>query len=71
MEISYPSCFIGSTAIQDIPVQCANVDKGCEWEGTVGTLKEHLTKCRSTGNSLRLSGGKTLHYSMVRPVESL
>ena len=23
-------------------MKCANVDRGCEWEGTVGTLEEHL-----------------------------
>ena len=27
---------------------CNNVERGCGWEGTVGTLEDHMTKCDST-----------------------
>jgi hypothetical protein len=29
-------------------VRCFNVDRGCEWKGTVSTLEEHLTTCEFT-----------------------
>ena len=28
-------------------MKCDNVERGCEWEGTVGTLEEHVTKCKT------------------------
>ena len=34
--------------IQAIDVWCNNVERGCDWEGTVGTLKDHVTKCDFT-----------------------
>ena len=29
-------------------VKCDNVERGCEWEGTVGTLEEHVDTCDFT-----------------------
>ena len=29
-------------------MRCDNVDKGCTWTGTVGTLKNHVDKCQYT-----------------------
>ena len=39
---------IGRRDIQALAVKCANVEGGCEWSGTVGTLEEHLAKCKFT-----------------------
>ena len=35
----------GKRAIQSLHVRCTNVDKGCEWEGTVETLEKHMATC--------------------------
>ena len=37
---------IGKRAIQNLPVKCENVDKKCDWVGTVGTLEEHAAECK-------------------------
>lgn len=29
-----------------IGINCTNLDGGCEWEGTVGTLEEHVATCK-------------------------
>ena len=29
-------------------MKCDNVEKGCEWEGSVGTLEEHVDTCGFT-----------------------
>ena len=29
-------------------MKCDNVERGCEWEGTVGTLEEHIAVCQFT-----------------------
>ena len=29
-------------------MRCDNVDRGCKWTGTVGTVKDHVDKCRYT-----------------------
>ena len=29
-------------------MKCDNVERGCEWEGTVGTLEEHVAVCQFT-----------------------
>ena len=31
--------------IQDLLVKCVNVRKGCDWQGTVGTLEKHQFQC--------------------------
>ena len=36
---------LGHRDIQALGVRCSNVDSGCGWEGTVGTLQDHVTKC--------------------------
>ena len=39
------SFLIGQKTIQAVLVKCANVDRGCEWEGAFGTLEEHVATC--------------------------
>ena len=39
---------VGKRNIRDLPVKCDNVERGCEWEGTVGTLDEHVAVCKFT-----------------------
>ena len=34
--------------IRAIPVKCDNLERGCDWLGTVGDLEDHLTKCGSS-----------------------
>ncbi len=34
--------------IQDLAVRCQNVPRSCTWEGTVGTLEEHVATCEFT-----------------------
>ena len=36
---------VGSQEIQELPVKCNNVERGCNWKGTIGTLKQHIDKC--------------------------
>ena len=38
----------GKRDIQALQVKCRNVDRECEWEGTVGTLEEHVALCDFT-----------------------
>ena len=37
---------VGRRAIQNLAVKCENVDMKCGWVGTVGTLEEHVAKCK-------------------------
>ena len=39
---------VGKRCIRALPVKCNNVERGCEWEGTVGTLDEHVAVCKFT-----------------------
>ena len=39
---------IGKRAIRALRVKCDNVKRKCEWEGTVGTLNEHVAVCKFT-----------------------
>ena len=39
---------VGKRNIRALPVKCDNVERGCEWEGTVGTLDEHVAVCKFT-----------------------
>ena len=34
--------------IRALPVKCDNLERGCDWLGTVGDLEDHLTKCGSS-----------------------
>ena len=47
-------------------MKCENVNTGCDWEGTVGTLKEHATKCAfalfSCPNKCEDDGGEVQHF---------
>jgi hypothetical protein len=35
----------GKREIKALRVKCSNEERGCEWVGTVGTLKEHVVTC--------------------------
>ena len=35
----------GAQEIRDLPVRCNNFDKGCGWQGSVGTLDKHMATC--------------------------
>ncbi len=39
---------LGRKEIRDLPVKCDNMERGCQWEGTVGTLEEHVNGCQFT-----------------------
>ena len=40
----------GKTAILELSVKCINVEKGCEWEGTVAALEDlHIAECKFAG----------------------
>lgn len=36
---------IGRREIKALQVKCNNAERSCEWNGTVGTVKEHLSTC--------------------------
>jgi hypothetical protein len=38
----------GKREIEALPVYCSNVERGCEWVGTIGTLEEHVATCGFT-----------------------
>ena len=38
----------GKREIKNLPVKCDNVERGCEWEGIIGTLDEHVAVCKFT-----------------------
>ena len=38
-------CSVGSQEIRELRVMCNNVDNGCPWEGTVGTIAGHIKTC--------------------------
>ena len=38
----------GKRDIVQLKVKCDNVKRGCTWVGTVGTLEEHVAKCKFT-----------------------
>ena len=35
---------VGSQEIQELPVKCNNMERGCNWKGSVGTLNPFTTK---------------------------
>ncbi len=39
---------LGRREIRELPVKCDNMEKGCQWVGTVGTLEEHVGVCQFT-----------------------
>ena len=39
---------IGMRDIRALPVKCDNVERGCQKEGTLGTLEEHKAVCLFT-----------------------
>ena len=36
---------LGKRSIQALAVKCANMEKGCEWRGTIDTVETHITTC--------------------------
>ena len=39
---------LGLREIRAIPIKCDNLERGCDWLGTVGDLEDHLTECESS-----------------------
>ena len=39
------SLLLGNRAIKALGVKCNNHLNGCHWQGTIGTLDQHLDKC--------------------------
>ena len=39
---------LGKRDIRALAVKCSNEERGCDWEGTLGSLEEHVTKCEFT-----------------------
>ena len=58
------SVVVGSQEIRELPVKCNNVERGCNWKGTIGTLKQHMCKCEydivPCPNDCKDSSGKDL-----------
>ncbi len=44
----YIIILLGRREIRELPVKCDNVERGCQWERTVGTLEEHVGVCQFT-----------------------
>ena len=58
--------FAGKREIRALPVKCDNIERQCDWVGTVGTLEEHVAKCQFTllpcSNQCKDSSGKVNFY---------
>ena len=39
---------VGKREIKALGVKCSNMERGCEWVGTVGTLENHVATCGFT-----------------------
>ncbi len=39
---------LGRREIRELPVKCDNMERGCQWVGTVGTPEEHYDRCQYT-----------------------
>ena len=37
---------IGGREIKELGVRCANMERGCRWTGTIGTLDNHIATCQ-------------------------
>ena len=48
MQVYHSFPYLGKRDIRALHVKCDNVDRGCEWKGTVGTLEEHKFRCEFT-----------------------
>ena len=55
----------GKREVKALRVKCDNVERGCDWEGTVGTLEKHLDPCNIT---LIPCPKKCKHNDMIRTV---
>ena len=44
----YLAIFVGRREIKALGVLCSNMERGCEWVGTVGTLEKHVATCGFT-----------------------
>ena len=40
--------YVGKREIKALKVKCDNIERNCQWEGTVGTLEAHVTTCEFT-----------------------
>ena len=57
--------FSGKREVIAFHVKCDNVERGCDWEGTVGTLEKHLDSCNITPIPCPK---KCKHNDMIRTV---
>ncbi len=48
LNIMLITIILGRRKIRDLPMKCDNVERGCQWEGTFGTLEEHVDGCQFT-----------------------
>ena len=39
---------VGKNEIKALKVKCSNIERNCQWEGTVGTLEAHVATCEFT-----------------------
>ncbi len=47
-EITTTNIILGRREIRELPVKCDNMERGCQWVGTVGALEEHVGVCQFT-----------------------
>lgn len=67
--------FIGKRDTKALRVRCCNVDDGCKWEGTVGTLEGHVASCNFTvvpcpNKCKNSSGGKVSAVFMLKDLQN-
>ena len=59
--------------MQALRVKCGNTERNCEWEGTVGTLEEHVAVCEFAlvpcPNKCKDDSGKIKHFIRKRVEE--
>jgi hypothetical protein len=48
-----PSTSAGKGETKEVPMRFSNVERGCEWEGTVDTLECHVAKCGSMSKQVQ------------------
>ena len=66
IQSSVSSILAGRRDIQALRVKCSNAGRNCEWEGTVGTLEEHVAVCEFAlvpcPKKCKDDGGKITHF---------
>ena len=59
-------CPIGEREIKELGVRCDDMERGCQWTGTIGTLDNHITTCLDTreGQHKTLSEGQPMVFKL-------